>query len=219
MSLELISFDLCPFVQRSVITLLEKKIDFKISYIDLKKPPKWFLDVSPFGKVPVLIAENQVVFESAVINEYVDEVTPPGLMPQKPITKAINRAWIEFASKLLAQQYQMSVADNEQVFDEIESRLLVNLQKLENKLGDSKYFNGDRISLVDTAFAPLLLRFEILLKHVSSDILDDTPKIKKWSKHLLALDSVTNSIPENFEIKYISYIRDTSQYMAEKLGK
>jgi len=121
--MELISFDLCPFVQRSVITLLEKKAPFKVTYIDLAKPPKWFLEISPFGKVPVLKAEDQVIFESAVINEYVDEVTPPRLMPEKPITKAINRAWIEFASELLMLQYQMSIAASQKDYEESENRL------------------------------------------------------------------------------------------------
>ena len=48
--IELISFNLCPFVQRSVITLLKKGIDFKITYIDLANPPEWFLDISPPGE-------------------------------------------------------------------------------------------------------------------------------------------------------------------------
>jgi len=218
MSLELISFDLCPFVQRSVITLMEKNADFKITYIDLAAPPKWFLEISPFRKVPVLKAENQAVFESAAINEYVDEVTPPCLMPQKPITKAINRAWIEFASELLILQYKMSVADNQKSYEESESQLLVNLGKLENKLDNSRYFNGEQISLVDTAFAPLFLRFSILFKKLDSEIFDETPKINKWSNTLLSQKSVIKSVNEDFEVKYLSYICNTSQYMAEKLA-
>ena len=218
MALELISFDLCPFVQRSVITLLEKKVDFKITYIDLAKPPGWFLEISPFGKVPVLKAENQVIFESAVINEYLDEVTPPALMPELAITKAINRAWIEFASELLTLQYKLSVASNQQEFDESESRLLINMEKLENQLDHGEFFNGDNISLVDTAFAPLFTRFELLFRYIESEILEDKPKIQKWSKALTNRESVINSVNKDFEEKFLTYVQNTSQFMRQKMG-
>lgn len=66
----LISFKLCPYVQRSVINLLEKKVDYEIKYIDLANKPEWFLKISPFRRVPVLVVGEDVLFESAVINEY-----------------------------------------------------------------------------------------------------------------------------------------------------
>jgi glutathione S-transferase len=98
---ELVSFDLCPFVQRSVIVLREKGIDFDITYIDLADPPGWFRDISPLGKVPLLRVGEEVLFESAVIMEYLDEITPPPLQPADPLLRAKNRAWSEFASGLL----------------------------------------------------------------------------------------------------------------------
>ena len=68
MDFELISFKLCPFVQRAAIILLFKKIPFRTSYIDLANPPDWFRAISPFGKVPVLrLDETTVLFESSVI--------------------------------------------------------------------------------------------------------------------------------------------------------
>ena len=100
MDIELISFDLCPFVQRSVITLLEKNIPFKRTNIDLANKPDWFLQISPLGKVPVLRINGNILFESAVINEYLDEITPPSMHPQDSLQKAVNRAWIEFGSEL-----------------------------------------------------------------------------------------------------------------------
>ena len=72
----LISFDICPFVQRSVITLEEKGVKYNIKYIELENKPDWFLAISPFGKVPVLQVNDKVLFESAVINEYLDETVP-----------------------------------------------------------------------------------------------------------------------------------------------
>lgn len=215
MSLELISFDLCPFVQRSVITLLEKNADFDITYIDLAEPPVWFLNISPFGKVPVLKAENEVIFESAVINEYVDEVTPPCLMPTKPITRAINRSWIEFASGLLMEQYKMSVAQDQQAFEQAECRLLMDMEKLENQLNGSQFFNGDQISLVDTAYAPLFMRFDILFKFIGAEIYEDKPKITQWANTLLQRKSVIDSVVDDFEDKYLAYMEKNSPFIAQ----
>ena len=110
--IELISFNLCPFVQRSVITLLKKGVDFKITYIDLADKPDWFLKISPLGKVPVLRYGDEVLFESAVINEFLDEITPGSLLPSLPLEKAKQRAWVEFSSGALVDQYLMSVAKN-----------------------------------------------------------------------------------------------------------
>ena len=56
--------------------LSEKQIPFQVTEIDLKNKPDWFLKISPYGKVPVLQHDDAVVYESAVINEYLDEVFP-----------------------------------------------------------------------------------------------------------------------------------------------
>ena len=93
---KLISFKLCPYVQRSVILLKEKGVDYDIEYIDVYDPPEWFLALSPTGKVPILQVEGTVLFESAVISEYIDEVYAPALHPSSSIKKAQNRAWMEF---------------------------------------------------------------------------------------------------------------------------
>ena len=99
MPLKLVSFKACPFVQRVAITLQYKGIDYDIEYIDLGSPPEWFLAISPLKKVPLLIVDGTVIFESVVINEYIDEVYPPKLHPEDSLMKAINRSWIEFCIK------------------------------------------------------------------------------------------------------------------------
>ena len=104
---QLISFKICPFVQRTVIALREKHVDYDITYIDLAARPPWFKAMSPLGKVPVLRVGDTTIFESAVINEYLDEVYAPRLHPADPLQRARNRAWIEFASVLTQNQYQL----------------------------------------------------------------------------------------------------------------
>ena len=89
---KLASFDVCPYVQRSVITLQEKGVPYEIEYIDLNNKSEWFMQLSPLGKVPILIIEDTVIFESATINEYLDEIAPGRkLQPSDPLQRAHNR--------------------------------------------------------------------------------------------------------------------------------
>src|SRR5512135_2597044 len=152
--LELVSFKICPFVQRSVITLRYKDVPFTLTHIDLDHPPAWFSEISPFGKVPLLkVGDRAVLFESAVINEYLDETTPPRLHPEDPLVRAANRAWIEFYSSCLVDLYQLTIAENEGKYEEQRQALLGKLRRLEGEVHPAPYFNGPNFSLADAAFA------------------------------------------------------------------
>src|SRR5262245_51434236 len=118
-SFELVSFDLCPYVQRSVITLKHKKIDFKLTLIDLAAPPEWFNRISPLGKVPLLLVRDSekggepvALFESAVINEYLDEVTEPRLLPADPLEKARERAWVAVSAEILMSMFSIMTSSD-----------------------------------------------------------------------------------------------------------
>ena len=139
--IQLVSFKLCPYVRRSVITLLKKGVAFDIKYIDLANKPDWFLKISPLGKVPVLQVADDVLFESAVINEYLDEVNPPSLHPSDPMQKAQNRAWIEFVSNVFTSFFMMCMAkDNDSMSRQQESFKSM-LQTLNDKI-QGPFFNG-----------------------------------------------------------------------------
>ena len=86
-------------MQRSIITLNHKGIEHRMTFVDLDDPPAWFSEISPLGQVPALRVDGDaVIFESAVINEYLDEVTPGQLHPADPLQRAINKSWIEFVA-------------------------------------------------------------------------------------------------------------------------
>ena len=219
MDLELISFKLCPFVQRAVITLLYKEVPHRITYIDLSAPPPWFLDISPFGKVPLLRVDGEhVLFESAVINEFVDEVTPNRLMPEEPVRRALNRAWIEFGSACLGDHFRLTTAENQGQFDNAQSDLQDKFERLEGVLGDGPYFNGADFSLVDSSFAPLFMRLEMLNQRVEIYDRAEFPKVAAWSEALLALPAVRGSVVEDFEPLFLEHVAKRSAYMKEQLG-
>lgn len=210
---KLISFKLCPFVQRSVIILNKKQVPYEIEYIDLKNKPEWFLKISPSGKVPVLLIGNEALFESAIINEYLDEVNPPSLHPSDPLKKARNRAWIEFASGLFTIFFQQAHAKTEEEFNEKTSALLAGMKKLEEQIV-LPFFNGTEFNLIDAAIAPMLGRFQYIKKYIPFDYFEGTPKMKQYAERLEQLPEIRNSVLPEVPLEFIDYMRHTGGYMA-----
>ncbi len=205
---ELISFKLCPFVQRAVILLLEKNIEFDIHYIELDNPPPWFRTISPLGKVPVLKAEGEVLFESAVICEYLDEVTPPSLHPARPVQKAMNRAWIEFASELTFAQFRYFTAQTAAGRDSECAQLRNKLELLEKQLdAPGPFFNGADFALVDAVFAPTLARMHVMQPYLAPSVLAGLEKLTRWQDALLARTSVQQSTVADFVALYLAFLR------------
>ena len=199
MNIELISFDLCPFVQRSVITLLEKDIPFKRTNIDLANKPDWFLQISPLGKVPVLKIDGNILFESAVINEYLDEVTPPSMHPEDPLQKAVNRAWIEFGSELSNLSFRMVITEDKDVVEQSLQALRDKFEFLDKNLNAAPFFNGADFSLIDAAYAPVFIRIEYVLKQAVNDVIPPgCNRVLAWSDAILARPSVRGSIIDRF---------------------
>ena len=206
-SFKLVSFNLCPFVQRSVITLEEKQAPYEVTYIDLADKPDWFLAVSPFGKVPVLQVDDTAVFESAVINEYLDEMTAPRFHPEDPLRRAHNRSWIEFGSALIMDQYRLTVAEDEDKMQAATAESKRKLARVEEQL-KGPLFNGDAFSLVDAAYAPALQRFVWCEKiDPSLKFFEGLPKVKAWTDALLARKSVQASTVADIEDIFRSYLQ------------
>lgn len=216
MTIQLISLTLCPFVQRSVITLLEKGMAYEMTYLsmdELKNPPQWFREISPFGKVPVLRTGDTTLFESVVIMEYIDEISPPSLHPADPLQKALNRAWMSFGEELLLNQFRYATAADKQAYESARQQLEDNLQRLEGVIAGTPFFNGADFQLVDAAYAPFFMRLDIIEKHhTATGLYDNKPKVSAWAEALRSRDSVKNSVIPDLATQYIDYVRNTSEY-------
>ena len=201
----LISFKLCPFVQRSVITLEEKSLPYDIEYIDLSNKPDWFLDLSPLGKVPVLQVNGTVLFESAVINEYIEEVSGGGMLPKDPLAKARARAWIEFASALLFTSYSIELATTKEETHRAADRAREALARLEREI-DGEFFLGEEFSLVDAATAPGLQRLTWYEKVVPSlEPFRGLEKVAAWRDTLLKRPTIQRSTVVDIWDEFLSF--------------
>ena len=216
--LELVSFRFCPFVQRNIIIAKEKGIDIKVTHINLKVPPQWFLDISPFKKVPLLRVGDAVLFESSAIAEYLDELKSPSLHPEDAVERAANRAWIMFASELLMANAKLIKARTEQDSADACTTLKNQLDRLESLI-KGPYFNGDQFSLIDATYAPLFMRLNIIDQVYPLGIIDSESVIDKWSMQLLARDSVKQSVSNDYADAYRNWVVGMGGYCASVLAE
>jgi glutathione S-transferase len=204
--LKLVSFDICPYVERSRIVLLEKGAPHEVEFIDLANKPPWFLAISPMGRVPVLLVDDRPIFESAIINELLDELYPrPRLLPAEPIPRAEARAWIVFANDVVmpASLDAMVALSGGFAGDALARRLGTlrdALAKLEREVARSggPYFLGEAFTLVDAAYAPFLRRWRMgeTWGGPEARLLSAFPSVSAWADALLARPSVKQAAPE-----------------------
>jgi glutathione S-transferase len=207
MKLELVSYALCPFVHRSTTMLHEKGVAFDIKYIDLRNKPDWFLAISPRSKVPVLVADDTPIFESAVINEFIDETHPPRFMPEAPLERARQRGWVEVANDLFAAQSRVVAAPTSDEFEAALKVLHGVLGRFERELASS-YFASERFGIVDAAAAPALHRLVILEAHSSQRFLAAFPKVEAWARNMASRPSVIEGVLPEFEQLYMRRLRE-----------
>lgn len=214
----LISHKLCPYVQRAAIILKEQNIPYKRIDVDLDSKPDWFLKLSPLGKVPVLLVDDEdVIFESAAIGEYVNEITRSGLLDEDPLEKAKQRAWIEFASSLVDDALAMFEAKDEIEFKQVVDNLRHKLRHLERNFFGQMYFIDDEFSLVDVAFAPALRNFEVLADVLEIPLYENLKYIPEWHRNLMERESVVKVVNEDFPKSLMGYVVEREGYLADRV--
>lgn len=192
----LISFDLCPYVERARVVLHEKGQDFEQKFIDLKNKPDWFLKLSPRGKVPVLMVDEVPLFESSVINEFLNDVLPePALMPEDPVARARARSWIAFANDVVMGGLgKLWFAEGDpQKIDAALGMLRPAFERIEGALQERKegpYFSGASFGLVDATLAPVFTRWESMEAMGWGQLLDGLTQVQAYKQTLLERESV-----------------------------
>jgi len=169
--IKLYDFKSSPNCQRVKIVLAEKDLPYDIAPIDLRaheqKTPE-YLKLNPYGKVPVLTDDATVLYESLIINEYLDEkYSNPPLMPKDPAKRAKARILVDYGMAHFDAPYQRlrmelmkdAKEQNQQVIATAKAELKKLLQRLEDEIGEQQYLLGD-FSLVDADLLPRFTRLE-----------------------------------------------------------
>jgi glutathione S-transferase len=215
----LVSFKTCPWVQRAAIVLREKKIEFEFRHIDRDNRPDWFLAISPHKKVPVIRIDDRVsLFESNAIAEYLDETIAPRLHPEDPVERAVNRAWTDYLPTFSEMVTGTAYAKTEAEYNEIAAKIPVPFGRLEKALekqGKGPFFNGERYSLVDAAYAPFLQRYYFLERIRPTGHIEAFPRVKAWAAALLKRPSTHSFAEAEFEGLYRENVRKRNIWVSQ----
>lgn len=212
MSIELVTFPFCPFGQRCLIALREKGVAFDTTFVDLDDPPDWLAGVSPLGKVPVLRTRGKAIFDSAVINEYLDETIEPSLYPVDALERALQRSWVAFAGELLTAQVAVYKAKSLRSFEEKLEKLGELVRVLAAAPVAGPFFGGARFSLVDAAYAPFFLRARLMQgRHEALERLP--PGLEDWADVLARRPSVIRSLPPGFQSGYLDFLKAKGSWL------
>ncbi|WP_105405442.1 glutathione S-transferase family protein [Neorhizobium sp. T7_12] len=217
--LTLISHHLCPYVQRAAIALTEKGVPFTRRYVHLAAKPDWFLAISPLGKVPLLIVKQDggtdiVLFESAVICEYLEETQPGArLHPTDPLTRARHRGWIEFGSSILSDLWGFETAKDSENYEAKRNALIDKFGRVEAELGDGPFFAGAAFSLVDAVFAPIFRYFDVFDTIAPTGAFDALPRVTAWRKALAARQSVREAVTHDYADRLKTFLKNHDAWL------
>lgn len=175
------------FSQRTRVVLLEKGIDFTATEVDLQNKPDWFTQIFRYGKVPAIKYGNVEIFESSIINEYLEEVFPePALLPSDPGAKAIARIWIDYANTRLVPAFNKLLRGKDSTEQEqgrrefLEALLYLEQEGISKLSGNEPYWLGENFSLVDISFYPWFERLPVLEHFRNFTLPTETPRLQEW---------------------------------------
>lgn len=183
----------CPYARRTRIVLYEKEVDFDVHEVDLSNKSEEFISVSPYGKVPVLAINGMSVYESNVVNEYLDEVhETPRLLPKTPEQRALARSWMAFADDyffpfIFRIRMGSQRGFSEEQVQEAKEKLQDSLLRLEHQLEGKDYLLAE-YTLADIAHAGNFHRLRELAER--GDVpLQEYPNVVAWMERLESRDS------------------------------
>eukprot|EP00258_Populus_trichocarpa_P006928 XP_002311137.1 glutathione S-transferase DHAR2 isoform X1 [Populus trichocarpa] len=172
----------CPFCQRVLLSLEEKKIPYKSYLINLGDKPQWFLEISPEGKVPVVKIDDKWVADSDVIVGILEEKNPePPLATPPEFASVGSKIFPSFVKFLKSKDPN----------DGTEQALLEELKALDGHLKvHGPFIAGEKITAVDLSLAPKLYHLEVALGHFKNwTIPDNLTHVLNYIKLLFSRES------------------------------
>ncbi|MEO6823373.1 MAG: glutathione S-transferase N-terminal domain-containing protein [Nitrosospira sp.] len=184
----------CPFSHRCRIVLYEKGMDFQIIDVDLHNKPEDLAVMTPYSRVPVLVERDLILYESNIINEYIDDRFPhPQLMPADPVMRARARLFLHRFEQELFCHIDSVENTNPKIADKARATIRDNLTVIAPVFVKQKYMLGDEFSMLDVAIAPLLWR----LDHYGIQLPKQAAPLLKFAERLFSrpafIDALTAS--------------------------
>lgn len=156
--------------------------------MNLKQKPPELLELNPYGKVPVLIDGDTVIYESNIINEYLEEHYPEiPLMPKDPLQRARVRIWMDYCNtRLHATVHEVLHGDDPRKAQE---KLNDYLTAMELEMAGQDFIVGE-YSLADITLIPFFIRRE----RYRFEIDERLPHLKRWMEWVLIRPTVQSTL-------------------------
>lgn len=192
-----------PYVRKVRAVLAEKKIDYALVLENVWAADTTILASNPLGKVPCLIMEDGgAVFDSRVIVEYLDTLTPVGkLIPGNGRERLEVRTWEALADGMLdasilvrLEKTQRPEAQQSQAW--IERQLVKmheGLKAMSNGLADKPWCCGNHMTLADIAVGCTLGYFDFRFPEI--EWRKDYPNLAKHFEKMSARPSFQETVP------------------------
>ena len=178
----------CPFSQRCRFVLFEKGMDFEIRDVDLYNKPEDISIMNPYGQVPILVERDLILYESNIINEYIDERFPhPQLMPADPVQRARARLFLfNFERELFVHvqvlEKREHSKESSKLMEKARAQIRDRLTQLAPIFLKNQHMLGEEFSMLDVAIAPLLWR----LDHYGIDLPKVAAPLLKYAERIFA---------------------------------
>jgi glutathione S-transferase len=178
----------CPFSQRVLLTLEEKKLPYTTHLINVSLKPDWFLSVNPEGKLPVVKLDDDEnwVADSDLIVEIIEEKYPePSLVTFPPEFASVG-------SKIIGAFVMFLKSKDDENDGDSEKALLDELEALDNhlKTHGGSFVAGENVSAVDLSLAPKLYHLETALGHFKNwSVPERLTNVRDYMKVLFSLES------------------------------
>eukprot|EP00775_Hariotina_reticulata_P005210 gene5210-5448_t len=206
----------CPYAQRSWIALNAKGIKYNPVLVDLQDKPEWFFKHNPYGRVPTLFwqedGKTASLYESLIVNEFINDLPGPSLLPVDPVARAQARLIIDqvgakwggpFAKIMFGTDASATGPAQEEL-----TKVLQWVEGLVNKEGP--YFLGRDFSLVDAAIIPFYLRLQVLQDLGLYEIpTAELPKLTAWCEAASSHPAVQGSMqPPDASKSYMEQLKE-----------
>jgi glutathione S-transferase len=199
--IKLYDFLPCPFGQKVRIALAEKGLTYDLAQVDNTKGENRhpdFFRLNPFGRVPVLVDEDTTIYDSTIINEYLeDEYPEPPILPPvgSSALRARARRLEDFADTSFTPQVGQLMAELGKPDAERSAERLQRLNQAVERVLDylnqelaGAQFLASEFSVAEIGFIPRLL----VLPNLGIEAGTNRPNVDGWIKRLLERPSLRN---------------------------
>ncbi len=205
----------CPFVQRTWVALEEKELSYEYREVNPYKKDKEFLEINPLGLVPAIVYHGKSLYESLVLNEFLEDEFPNSkpLLPKDSFERARIRLWIDHLTKKFTPVFYRTMQAQEE--DKQKEALAEFIGTLKKYLDQVKgpWFSGEEFSLADITIAPWINRIYILEEYraFTDELVGGCwPEYKRLIKERPSVIK-TSSDPQRYVDIYQRYLRNETQ--------